>query len=175
MVHSYPDATVEVSPQSVTIPYGDSIQLHASGADYYHWWPSGTVSNDTIPNPFVRPLSPVVYTVLGLNQYGCRDTATVQINIDYNMPDFIPNAFSPNGDGRNDVFKIEHIRYQKLVQFKVFNRWGQQLFETIDGAKGWDGTYNGAPCNVDTYYYIISLNHPDGATKTYKGDVALLR
>lgn len=174
-VHSYPETVVQVSPETVTIPYGDSIRLHASGADYYHWWPSGTVSNDTIPDPFVRPLSPVVYTVLGLNQYGCRDTAMVQINIDYSMPDFIPNAFSPNGDGRNDVFKIEHIRYQKLVQFKVFNRWGQQLFETIDGAKGWDGTYNGAPCNVDTYYYIISLNHPDGATKTYKGDVVLLR
>lgn len=174
-VHSYPEVTIEVEPDIVTIPYGDSIQLHATGADYYHWWPSGTVSNDTISDPFVRPLSPLVYTVLGLNLYGCRDTATVQVNIDYRMPDFIPNAFSPNGDGKNDVFRIEQIRYQKLVQFRVFNRWGQQLFETIDGTNGWDGTHNGMPCDVDTYYYIISLNHPDGTTKTYKGDIILVR
>lgn len=173
--HAYPEINVQVSPQEITIPYGDSIQLQATGAMLYAWWPSGTVSNDTLPDPFVRPLSPVIYTVLGINEYGCRDTAIVSVNIDYTMPDFIPNAFSPNGDGLNDVFKVAGVRYQKLVAFQVFNRWGKQVFETIDPEGGWDGNNNGKPCDIDTYYYLISLSYPDGKLKTFKGDVLLVR
>jgi gliding motility-associated-like protein len=174
-VAPYPGTDLMVTPGSATIRYGDSIQLHASGALYYAWWPSGTVSNDTIPNPFVRPLAPTVFTVLGLNEYGCRDTAIAEINIDYALPDFIPNAFSPNGDGVNDVFKIENITYQRLVEFRIFNRWGQQIFETTNPQKGWDGTQDGKACPTDTYYYLISLNYPDGKMKVFKGDVILVR
>ncbi len=171
----YPETLLAVSPAQTRIRYGDSIQLQASGARFYAWWPSGTVSNDTIPDPYVHPLKPTVYTVLGLNEYGCRDTATVSVDIDFEMPVFIPNAFSPNGDGINDVFKLEHISYQKLAAFRIFNRWGEQLFETSDPLKGWDGRHKGMPCNTDTYYYLVVINYPDGATRTFKGDLTLIR
>ncbi len=128
-----------------------------------------------MPAPFLRPLKPTTYTVLGLNSYGCSDTANVYVDIDYTMPDFIPNAFSPNGDGLNDVFKIENISYQKLIALRVFNRWGQMVYESSDPAKGWDGTQNGQPCNMDSYYYLIVLSYPDGQIKNYKGEVTLIR
>lgn len=171
----YPETLLTVTPENAKIKYGDSIQLQADGAIFYAWWPSGTVSNDTLPDPYVRPLKPTVYTVLGLNAYGCRNTARVNIDIDYQMPVFIPNAFSPNGDGTNDVFRLGNISYQKLAAFKIFNRWGQQLFETMDPNKGWDGTQQGKPCNTDTYYYLVIINYPDGASKTFKGDLTLIR
>ncbi len=171
----YPDIHLDVDPGKAILRYGDSIQLYASGARFYAWWPSGTVSNDTIAAPFVRPLQPTIYTVMGLNEYGCRDTATVNIDIDYTLPQLIPNAFSPNGDGLNDVFKIAGITYQQIVEFRVFNRWGQQVFETTDPQKGWDGTQQGKPCNSDTYYYLIRLNYPGGIQKTFRGDIALIR
>ncbi|WP_118976238.1 gliding motility-associated C-terminal domain-containing protein [Taibaiella koreensis] len=171
----YPGVQLSVVPQTATITYGDSIQLQASGALLYSWWPSGTVSNDTLSGPFVRPLQPTVYTVMGLNAYGCRDSATVKIDIDYQMPVFIPNAFSPNGDGVNDIFRLDNISYQKLAAFRIFNRWGQQLFETGDPLKGWDGTQQGVPCTTGTYYYLVVVNYPNGVTRTFKGDLTLIR
>ena len=121
-LNAYPAAEVHVYPEVATIAYGDSIQLNASGADLYHWWPSGPLDSAVIANPWARPFEPTVFTVLGINRYGCRDSGFVNINIDYSMPDLIPNAFSPNGDGLNDVFRIEGITYQKVVVFQVFNR-----------------------------------------------------
>lgn len=174
-IAAYPGIQLSVTPATARIPYGDSIQLQASGAMLYTWWPSGTISNDTVPAPFVRPLQPTTYTVMGLSEHGCRDTATVRIDIDYQMPVFIPNAFSPNGDGINDVFRLGNIRYQKLAAFRIFNRWGQQLFETSDPYKGWDGTQQGQPCNTGTYHYLVIVHYPDGAARTFKGDLTLIR
>lgn len=174
-VYGFAPITVTVSPEHAKVKYGDSIQLQAAGALYYAWWPSGTVSNDTTANPFVRPLAPTTYTVLGLNAEGCSDTALVRVDIDYSMPDFIPNAFSPNGDGLNDVFRIEHVTFQKLSAFRVFNRWGSLVYESADIAKGWDGTDKGKACELGTYYYMISLIYPDGSVKHYKGEVILMR
>jgi gliding motility-associated-like protein len=174
-IGAFPETMLAVIPSEARIRYGDSIQLQASGALLYTWWPSGTVSNDTVPDPYVRPLQPTRYTVLGLNKYGCRDTAAVNVDIDYNMPVFIPNAFSPNGDGLNDVFRIGNITHQKLAAFRVFDRWGRQVFETADPAKGWDGNLAGTPCNAGTYYYLIIINYPDSNTRTFKGDLILLR
>ncbi len=174
-VEGHPPIAVTINPDHGKIRYGDSIQVQASGAYYYTWWPSGTVSIDTIPNPFLSPRAPTVYTVLGLNEAGCSDTARVKIDIDYTMPDFIPNAFSPNGDGLNDIFRIENITYQKLLAFRVFNRWGSMVYESADITKGWDGTEKGKPCDLGTYYYMISLAYPDGTVKNYKGEVILMR
>jgi gliding motility-associated-like protein len=175
IIHTYPNPELSVTPENKKIRYGDSIRLSAEGAMYYVWWPSGPLDSATKPDPVARPLHPTIFTLMGMNEYGCRDTAYVNIDIDYTMPDFIPNAFSPNGDGVNDVFRIENITYQKLVEFRIFNRWGKQVFEVSDPAKGWDGTQDNKPSDIGTYYYLVRLNYPDGTTKTFKGDVVLIR
>lgn len=87
----------------------------------------------------------------------------------------IPNAFSPNSDGQNDYFKIPNITDEKLIDFKVFNRWGTILFRTTDPKQGWDGTIKGQLQPVGVYGYVIRIGYPDGYVETYKGTVTLIR
>ncbi|WP_118974500.1 gliding motility-associated C-terminal domain-containing protein [Taibaiella koreensis] len=87
----------------------------------------------------------------------------------------IPNAFSPNNDGQNDYFKVCNITNEKLIDFKVFNRWGTILFRTTDAKQGWDGTYKGQVQPLGVYGYVIRIGYPDGYVETYKGTVTLIR
>jgi len=88
----------------------------------------------------------------------------------------VPNAFSPNGDGSNDVFKVVNITSQTLKEFSVYDRYGQRVFYTLQPGSGWDGTFNGRPCDVGTYYYVLRYSMP-GSDQEYmmKGDVTLIR
>ncbi|MFT4062821.1 MAG: gliding motility-associated C-terminal domain-containing protein [Edaphocola sp.] len=88
----------------------------------------------------------------------------------------IPSAFSPNGDGQNDVFKIATgLTTEKLIEFRVFNRWGTVLFRTTDAQAGWDGHFNGQQQPVGVYGYVIKIGYSDGYVETYKGTVTLVR
>lgn len=112
----------------------------------------------------------------GMNQWGCIDSASVAIDIDYTVNEFIPTGFTPNGDGLNDIFRIGNVKYDKLIDFSVFNRWGQLVYHnTWDVKEGWDGTFNGVPQGIGTYYYNIILGTPNGKTKNFKGEVTLIR
>jgi gliding motility-associated-like protein len=172
---AYPIPNLVVTPEDSTIRYGDSIRINANGALLYVWFPSGPLDTATLSAPMARPLKPQVFTVVGINEYGCRDTGFVDINIDYRMPDHLPNAFSPNGDGINDMFRIQGLSYQKIAVFKIFNRYGQEVFGTTDETRGWDGSFNGIPCEMGTYYYLVILLLPDGSQRQYKGDLTLMR
>ena len=87
----------------------------------------------------------------------------------------IPSAFTPNGDGLNDVFMPMGLKFQHLVEFRVYNRWGQELFYSNNKDRGWDGTYHGQKQDLDTYYYQIIVARPGGGNVVYKGDVSLIR
>jgi gliding motility-associated-like protein len=112
---------------------------------------------------------------VGINQYGCRDTAFVIVDVDYTMVDMVPNAFSPNGDGANDIFYVKNLKYQKLTEFRVFNRYGTEVFSTTNPEEGWDGNYKGVKQDIGVYNYLIRVAMPGGAVKVYKGDVTLVR
>lgn len=88
----------------------------------------------------------------------------------------MPNAFSPNGDGINDIYKAKS-GYQSLVEFHgyIFNRWGQKLFEWRDPADGWDGTYKGKPVKDGVYFCLVKAKGADGKEYNIKRDVNLLR
>ena len=88
----------------------------------------------------------------------------------------MPNAFSPNGDGINDIYKAKD-GYQSLVEFHayIFNRWGQKLFEWTDPSQGWDGTYNGKDVKQGVYFVLVKAKGADGRTFTIRRDVNLLR
>jgi gliding motility-associated-like protein len=174
-IATFPKPELVVQPTDTTIYYGAALQLHASGAQWYVWSPSAHLDTATIASPLAQPLKPTLYEVIGINEYGCRDTAYSRVHINYDMPDFVPNAFSPNGDGLNDVFRPVGITYQKLSVFKVFNRYGNEVYSGTDPAQGWDGSYKGKPCEAGTYYYLIALVYPDGRTQSYKGDLTLIR
>ncbi len=88
----------------------------------------------------------------------------------------MPNAFSPNGDGINDIYKPKE-GYQNIKEFHayIYNRWGQKLFEWSDPATGWDGTYNGKPVKEGVYFCLVKAKGADGKTYQIKRDVNLLR
>lgn len=87
----------------------------------------------------------------------------------------IPTAFTPNGDGVNDVFKLINVNDEKLIDFRVFNRWGTILYNSKDIYQGWDGTYKGQTQANGVYGYAIRIIYSDGVEEIYKGTVTLLR
>ena len=165
-----------ITPDQV-IKYGTSITLHVSGAETYEWTPdNGTLSSVHIFNPVATPLTDITYYVAGTDLRGCVDTASVRITIEYDDDPVLPSAFSPNGDGENDLARIINLKYNKLVAFRIFNRWGQVVFFTTDVNQGWDGTFNGVPQDLGVYQYLFSTTHPDGkGLRSYKGNLTLLR
>lgn len=176
-IHVVPPFTFDwVSPEDTTIHFGDKIQLNSqSEAIYWLWNPITGLDNPNAQDPIASPKESTQYSVVGYNKYGCTDTAMVNINVDYLPAYGIPNAFTPNGDGINDNFKVENIRYEKILTFKVFNRWGQLVYDGKNAATGWDGRISGQPAPIDTYNYFIELVLPLGKHQTYKGTVNLLR
>lgn len=88
---------------------------------------------------------------------------------------FIPNAFSPNGDGRNDLFELKLDHDSKVLQIDIFNRWGQRVFQQYSFNRPWDGTFNGQPLQPGTYYYNITITCRDGRLIHKKGDLLLIK
>jgi hypothetical protein len=176
-IHSYPPVTLSGLTADQSIPNGSSIQLNAIGALYYTWTPdNGTLDNTNINNPVATPVDSVTtYVVHGMSMYGCLDSASITIHLDYGTDEFIPMAFSPNNDGLNDRFRVSNLRFHKLVDFRVFDRWGKQVFQTSNPEAGWDGSLNGEPQDIGVYNYHIIVERPDGTQKTYTGNVTLIR
>ncbi len=174
-LEAYPVPVVTALPANTVVRYGDRLQLEAYGGKQYSWWPPGLLEAPHSATPRHQAFQPVTLGVRGNNEYGCWDTAYVQVRIDYTLPDRMPNAFSPNGDGNNDVFRVAGLTYQQVVYFRVFNRLGQELYAGFNNQAGWDGTFKGMVCDAGTYYYQVELRYPDGRRKVIKGDVALLR
>jgi gliding motility-associated-like protein len=177
-IHSVLGKQLSHVTASSTILYGSSIQLNADSAIYYWWVPAdGSLNNPNINNPVATPTETTVYTVYGMDIYGCVDSAFVTVHVDSDMHECIPTGFTPNGDGLNDIFRPVGIKFQNLVDFRVYNRWGQQVFYTANPEIGWDGTFNGVVQDMGTYFYTIIVGRPGGKGDNiiYKGDVTLIK
>jgi len=143
------------------------------------WTPANLFPDQSLSTQQVNATDGTIITVVAKGEEGCNDTAIIKVKTrPYRKDVIVPNAFTPNGDGRNDVFipvlALEDNAY-KLTDFRVFNRWGQLLFSTAHINIGWDGTFKGQPQDQDVYYYTLTVIFLDGSTKTFKGDVTLLR
>lgn len=176
-IHINVNATPSVSilnGDSITIKYLQDVNLIATGAQVYNWSPVWGSSNPNMPNTIVSPQENTMYTVYGINEYGCGATDSILVNIDYANNLFVPSAFSPNGDGINDVFRVTNLTFQKIQEFRIMNRWGQEVFNANDN-RGWNGTFKGKEQNSDVYHYLIRVAMPDGPVKLFKGDVTIIR
>lgn len=172
--------TIEAFPEVVltaggdtTVAAGNSARLWAAGASQYKWEPEQWLDNPWSATPITKPEAPITYSVTGYNEYGCK--ATLSVDIDINDKLFLPNAFSPNGDGLNDEFNIGNIGYQKLIAFRVFNRFGEEVFSTTNPKQGWKGDHKGKPADLGVYFYYINIIDIKGREKILKGDVSLIR
>jgi gliding motility-associated-like protein len=174
-VYINPLPPVHSSNKDTTIAYGKSVQLFAKGASNYTWTPVGSLNDPNSPAPIASPKETTNYILSGMDSNGCVARDTVKVIVDYKDNLLIPSAFTPNNDGRNDVFKIVNVSFQRLIEFRVFNRWGQEVFSTNDIFGGWDGTWKGVAQGLGNYQYLIRVAYPDGNVETYKGDINLIR
>lgn len=147
----------------------------------YSWTPSTLLSCNNCPNPIATINNNITYRLQVENIYGCSgsDTISYQVLCSKDEQVFIPNAFSPDGDGINDVFMV-HGKGIQVDYFKVFNRWGQLVF---DGGSnylpnlaqyGWNGKVQGKAATQDVYVYMVQLKCTAGGTFVYKGNVSLM-
>lgn len=174
-VNVWPLPNVYIPNNDTTITFGQSVQLFARGASQYHWTPIGSLSNPNSPAPLVSPGETTNYVVTGTDSNGCSSRDTVTVSIDYRVNQLVPTGFTPNNDGLNDVFKIVNPSFYRLMEFRVFNRWGQEIFSTTDINRGWDGKWKGVDQAMGSYNYLIRVGTPEGNVYKYQGDVTLIR
>jgi gliding motility-associated-like protein len=176
LIDSQPDFTMSLLNNDTTITLGESVQMNVVGTvPFISWTPPNYLSYTQSNDPVATPLQTITYYVTGVSLLnGCPITDSVTITVE-DSGIYAPNAFTPNGDNRNDVFSLKGNKLDQLQEFKIFNRWGQQVFATRDKNIGWDGKYKGIIQNTDTFYYYIKVARPDGKTKTLKGEFILIR
>jgi gliding motility-associated-like protein len=174
-IHINPLPPVHSSNRDTLISFGQHVRLYVTGASNYTWTPVGSLDDPNSPSPIASPRETTNYIVSGTDSNGCVARDTVKVMVDYKNTLLIPSGFTPNGDGRNDVFKVVAPSFQRLMEFRVFNRWGQEIFSTTDIYSGWDGTWKGVEQPVGNYQYLIRVAYPDGNVETYKGDINLIR
>ena len=176
-VHQFPDikATGMHNEDTVEISNGDYAQLIVTGGIQYEWSPEFTLDNSWIYNPVANPDSTTVYTVFGTDIFGCvgLDSVTVMVN----TPGvYIPNAFTPNDDGKNDVFYIRG-KGTKSFELNIFNRNGDFIYHSTNPDDGWDGTIQGTGKKVPSgaYVYHTRGEYTDGERFNTTGMINLIR
>ncbi len=162
---------------------GEQVRLFANSmyASSYVWSPPDGLSCTDCISPVATPERTITYRVEAYNELGCSATDDIRITLkcDGSML-FVPNTFTPNGDGQNDRF-FPHANGIRMVDlFRVFNRWGEVVFErqhmpVNNPVHGWDGTFKGQVLSPDTYVYILQATCINGEQVTLKGDVSLVR
>ena len=180
----YPIPTVEAGPDQ-TIEVGSAgVQLHANGSTdvlSWRWSPPVGLSCIDCPDPNAAPKQTTEYAVEVRNEGGCLAKDYLTIHVICNQGNlFIPNTFSPNGDGMNDRFYPRGKGVFMIKSLRVFNRWGEMVFERLnfspnDASAGWDGRYKGKPLSPDVFVYVCDIVCENNQLLSYKGDVTLLQ
>jgi gliding motility-associated-like protein len=185
-----PSALEIILPSELIIELGDTLnQLTpiVSGGTQpyaaYQWTPGDFLSSDTILTPFIIPLGNQEYNFMVIDGNDCVAEANIFVELDANRNVYIPNIFSPNGDGPNDEFRLFACRGVQSINFaRIFNRWGGLVYESDDipvacegGAILWDGKHQGDLAQSGVYVYVIEVTFMDGITLLYRGDVAIVR
>lgn len=167
---------VAVINKTGTACVGDKILLQATGAQTYVWLPSDQILFNANNEPYIRVMTPSNFQVIGINEFGCRDT------VDFNFTDILPccmfsypTAFSPNNDGKNEVWRPVMYGNEDTYELQIFNRYGEVVFLSKTSKEGWDGSFNGEQQNVGTYYYFLKAKCLTGHEEEHKGDFLLIR
>lgn len=180
-----PPLIVDAGPDQ-TVDLGFSTNIFAgispdpNGVDIF-WTPDTLLSCNNCLNPTVIPPGETTYTISVVNEAGCVDTDEITIFVTDNRPVFIPNAFSPNGDGRNDFTAVFAGPAAVIVnEMSIYDRWGEEVWRGVnlplnDFNSGWDGTFRGEPMNQGVFVYQANIGFIDGVSLLFKGDITLLR
>jgi len=167
-----------------SIRLGENIQLNPSanmtGPLEYEWTSSAATTDcNNCDKLNLQPLEDVVYSVMVTNEFGCTATDEIKIKVLPNDDYFVPNAFSPDGDGANDYFTVfGGNNLAQVVSMQIFDRWGSIIFEQKGflpntGQEGWDGFSKGKLLDKGVYVYVIELEFIDGTRQLVGGDVSI--
>ena len=172
-----PTPAISISVADTVIPYGQEVPLLATvdtPVTSYQWMPATGLNDPSIADPVASPVVNTVYQVSVLAPDGCTAKAAVDIKVYHPLK--MPNAFTPNGDGRNDVFRIPAFLQIILVNFSVYNRWGERIFSTANSAEGWDGTLNGRFQPAGAYVWRVEYQDLlTGRPAVASGTVMMIR
>ena len=177
-IHQLPVETFKpFAGNDTIIVKGSGIQLNATGGVQYTWSPAENLFNvnSASPNGFYPDTGLYTYIVSVVSAYGCHGNDTVNVWVVGQSSFYVPTAFSPNGDGLNDIFRPQAVGYRSMNSFRIFNRWGQEVYYSATLDAGWDGTFAGQQAEMGTYYWQISYTDRYGNTASRKGDVTLVR
>lgn len=173
-IYVYPNVNLDAGTDQV-IQLGQSAQLNAlpTGLISYVWTPDNTLNNPNIVNPVATPDKTTTYYINILDQYGCIfiDSVNVRVlNVNYQFP----SGFTPNGDGIND---IAYFVSRDITNFtlRIFNRWGEKVFETSSFKEGWNGIYKGKPLDQDTYTWYLKGKDAENKEVFDEGNIVLYR
>lgn len=188
--------TVDFIPNEVTVELGDSLQLtpiivSSKPITTYAWLPNRGLSATNIESPYVitatrtdrdmRDDTEFILTVTDTS--GCKAEGSIFVELDRNRNFYVPNAFTPNGDGRNDEFRVFGCKGVKAINYaRLFDRWGNLIMEANNimpdcagGTIVWDGLLASKKANQGVYVYLIEVEFLDDVKLLYRGDVGLIR
>jgi gliding motility-associated-like protein len=170
---------VAFAGRDTSVVIDQPLQLNASGGSSYTWSPPLYLSNSNIANPvatFNSEADEVRYKVMVYDEAKCFDSASILVRIYKTLPVvFVPTAFTPNNDGRNDLARPIAAGISKIEYFNIYNRWGQLVFTTTQNGKGWDGRINGQGQSPDTYVWVVKATDYKGLPYIQKGTITLIR
>jgi gliding motility-associated-like protein len=155
--------------------YNAPYHLSGSGGGLYQWSPANVLNSPFIANPVAILTHDETFVLMVTDEIGCFDLDTVKLRVLKGPTFYVPTAFTPNGDGLNDIFRPTSVGILELDYFRVFNRYGELVFETHDIGKGWDGNYKGVKQNIGNYVWTIKGTDRTKKLKTMKGNVVLIR
>lgn len=175
------DVVVMVTPKIIafagndtSIVVGQPLQLTGSGADFYEWTPPTFLSNNLIRTPVALLNDDFTYVMKAYTAAGCFAYDTIHVKVFKTAPDiFVPNAFAPTG--KNRVLRPIPVGISRLDYFRVFNRWGQLVYQTTRIGDGWDGTVGGKLQDNSTFVWMVQGVDYTGKTVTRKGTAVLIR
>lgn len=172
----HPPVIADAGPRDTSVVLGEPVFLHATGADNYVWSPSTWLNNPNIANPVALPQDDIEYVVTATTNDGCVGTDRIRIHLYKVDPDmYVPTAFTPNGDGNNDVLRPIMLGMKGLNYFRVYNRWGVMMYSTTEIGQGWDGRYNGKGQDPATFVWMAEGVTYKGEIKKKKGYAVLIR
>lgn len=174
VVHPLPE--VDAGPDD-TINRDEFTTIAAtSNASTYLWFPPDGLEANDVLNPVASPFNTTQYILSVTSDKGCLNSDSVNIYVEIVNLLLLPNAFSPNNDGYNDWFRIiKTLNIQEILDFRIFNRWGQVVFETSDLEGFWNGEFKGRPQDMGVFVYSIRAITKDGDEIVHAGNVTLVR
>ncbi len=167
----------QADPKFVIIGNSTTLTYLGDPGGLVTWYPLGSTTPANGYTVSASPVVPTTYTAIS-KRGACTESAEVLVDaysegcIDKDF--FVPNTFTPNNDGQNDLFKVRGLKIDELY-FAVYNRWGEKVFDTNDKNKGWDGTYNGRQSDVGVFGWYLKVKCFNGEETFRKGNVTLIR